>query len=304
MARVHTDVNIRAPNGGTTTAGYILWCVDRFGAVQPSSGVSPSGTPACIWAVACDNSEDIPKNTAAAPFGSFNGTPGGSSRNVYAIRTPAAELLDDRIIQDANTVAACMEFKYTGKEADRSGEVAIIRGLSAQQMLHGNANYSDEPMSVDDLFNFAEKITPMRSVDVVHRPHADSHKYRTNTSGATMTGVTGAFPSTVYNLNEDDDIQVIGIAFRGLSYGSGAVATGWQLSARLTSVINWRPGTVKNLSHEPVKTVGPPMVDKTLGFLDKHLPGWTERVKGGVIDLATRALESKSGKGLPMIAFS
>jgi len=272
--------------GDDDTAGFILWCPDYANASDDGNGN--------IFAFKAVSSTTLCANSVAVPLGAA--TPGAWSSGASvtgtsaSIKDPAFPLLDNTMVQDARTVAACLSLVYTGKLTDESGEVCALHGVPLAMLIDGEA-------SVDRLFMFAESSQRIggKAVEVVSHPSKDIERFRHITDSCVTLGTAAASASTIGAIPAVTEPECFGFAWRGLD----ATANN-PMSFSTTKIVEWRTALNSSIQHTAVVHHARPSAHITApAKLDKIMPSWKSReaVKKGFDSVLGQMMDSFVANG-------
>lgn len=246
--------------------GYIIWFPDFH-------GTSGQGNPANVVYYEDATSSTPPTNTTAGPFGS------GITGSGQFTMDPCFNWVNSATCQDARTLAACLRLRYSGKLADTTGTIAVVKEISASQLFNGSGGVNT-PASVDNLMTFApevERFNP-EGVEVRYRPHDDTSLPRSTGLSVNSAGdrvfLCGTSGTAATQLPVGDvataDKRGIGIVWTGLN--SGASVDVW---VDMIKIVEWTPNTsVGIVESPPVTSVDSNVFGRALSFLDKNIPNW------------------------------
>lgn len=252
-------------NGTTDTAGMVLWV--------PSYHNEGSGALNMIrWSFSDSGTSIV--NASTAPLG----TGGASSPAGVGLKDPSYELVTSDIVNDARTLAACLQLTYSGKVTESSGQIAWIDNYSMHDL------FNNRP-SVDDMFDRATKTSRLGldTYEVLFRPDdaTGTDRFRSNGAedacvnmGTGGGGILG--PSAPSTTVQALGPKVIGFAYRGCEVG---VVDRLVLSA--TKVVEWRPLTISGLTGVPPCDHVLPSTSNIVASLDRSNPSWAKRIAAG-----------------------
>ncbi len=246
--------------------GYIVWFPDFHSTSGP-------GNPANLVYYESAVSSAAPTNSVPGPFGS--GVPGAGQFT----QDPCYSWVSSVTCQEARTLAACLRLRYSGKLADTTGTIAVVKEVSASQLFNGSGTVN-VPASVDNLMTFApevERFNP-EGVEVRYRPHDDTSVPRSTGLSVNSQGdrvfLCGTAGTSATTLPAGDvstaDKRGIGIVWTGLN--TGAAVDVW---VDLIKIVEWTPNTsVGIVESPPVTSVDSNVFGRALSFLDKNIPNW------------------------------
>jgi hypothetical protein len=163
-----------------------------------------------------------------------------------------------------------MRIRYTGSIQSTSGELAIITGVQAQNLLSGGAGGT--PMNVDDLFTIAQHVTrfPLDDTEVKWQPDLEfgAGKFYINGESPLTIGDPAA-AATALNANyKSQPIDFIGFAWRNVPASTDVYRT-----VDLYRVDEWMPAAEIGISRPDVEYSAPGTFERVINEVRKD-PLW------------------------------
>jgi len=207
----------------------VLWCPSYHDIGSPAGFVGSAYSNLIYFATT--DSGVGPTN-----LGFCNGGVGQDGSSSFSIRDPCYNLINGDTVQDARTLAACITITNTGKLIDTAGEIAVVNGLSTENILGAGT-----PISVDQLFAYTthkSRFEP-KSYESVFRPDESSAMFR-DADRQLLVAAVDSFPS-VPVANTPQAPTWFGFIWRGITAGTPLILD-------FTKVIEWRPEASSGLT--------------------------------------------------------
>jgi len=262
-----------------------MWCPDYFG----------NDLLANAFCYKSELSSTVPVNDAT--FGS-NQAYGGNATSYFTgntttsgyssfLRDPAADLLEESLVQDARQISSCISITYTGKMSDASGQFCSVPVLPLSSVLQGGTGGG--PLSVDDVFRYASNAQRLGidTIETISRTSEETHHFRDEADAPILIpNAAGAIPTETTDLGEAQQPHFFVIAWRGLDAGASN-----PLVFELYKNIEWRPSPVSGLAHQPPNSFAfGPQMQKVKAFLDTIDPDWQTKIKNAAVSMASAAV--------------
>jgi hypothetical protein len=153
LSRFHSVEDITTNGSSDRTSGYVVWFPDYTGDVGNAISTTVTNGSLYFFGPTGGTASTRPVNTAANPLGQSSAV--GSVQGSFR-KDPAYDWMDNDSVQDARTVAACMQFMYTGTMSGASGRFGYLQGIPRDVILTGGNG--DTPPSVNDMFRVASDV--------------------------------------------------------------------------------------------------------------------------------------------------
>lgn len=280
-------------NQTTGSAGYILWIPEysNNGEADTKRGDIYSGGNLFTWST--NNPSQEPYNYSSATDGKeaygeiteqlqILSSAGGQFRlattnsSATACIDPAFPFVSSDIVQDARTLGACIDIKYTGQLYNSSGEICGITDLPLDALIAGGSSLSCA--SVDQLFQYSTdtKRLGVDKMEVVARLSDAAEHFKTQFD-APLACASEQDQSVDKSTTQPTDIArtqqptVFGFAWRGLDLDTRKA----NLVFNLYKNIEWRPKPISGITHAtPIATSAQSQLKNTLSWLDRFRSGW------------------------------
>jgi hypothetical protein len=256
-------------------SGYAVW-FPAMNQGDSSVGAQNNGASCFFWENA--NAGTPVPNTLAVPYGNA-ANPIGSSAETIEVAGDA--FTQSAVCSSQRTLAACMRLRYVGRMDATSGEVAVISGLTANQLFNLSANdagVTSVPSNVNDIFQLSTRVSRL-SLDgheVRFRPTQNTHTFvpspvllNSNSAGAaTKIGIIGTSITAMTPEASALAPEAIIIAWRNVTAASPLILE--------TYVgIEWVPNASNGLQAPPHVDIGPSDTFSTiLRGLDRAQAAW------------------------------
>lgn len=279
------------PGNSQQTCGYILWTPDYHAA--PTNAGSYNRGSCNIFAFSNADPAYQPLNTPAVPYGSDQEhTVWGGAATAASLPDPASDLLYSDLVSDARSISSCLKMTYTGAMQSAAGQYCMIEALPLNSIIKtsqsgGPVGYS---ASVDDLFRLATRSGRLGTDtrEAISRPDDSSHVFRSGATAPIEVGDSGAQASDITELGRNQQPIFYGFAWRGVPPGADH-----PLVFELVKTLEWRPAPISGLTHAPPRAINSKsMVHSAVQHLDKHAPGWSDRLASSAIGLASSLAKS------------
>jgi hypothetical protein len=168
----------------------------------------------------------------------------------------------------------------------------MVEALSLQSLLEDREQFGAAPasVSVDDLFRLSTRSGRLGTDtrEAVSRPDESSHVFRDQTGSPIDVGDSGANKSDHTDLGKTQQPVFYGFAWRGIPD-----TTPFPMVFDLVKTIEWRPSPISGLTHAPPRTINDTtMIHKAVKHLDRHVPGWSDRLAASAVGLASSLAQS------------
>jgi len=274
------------PGENNQTCGYILWSQDYH--ATPTNAGSYNRGPACLYVFANASPAYKPLNNSTVPFGSDQAdTVWGGAATAASLADPASDLLSSDIVADARTIASCIKMTYTGAMQNAAGQYCVVEALSLNSILRFNGN---ESVSVDDLFRHSTRTGRLGTDtrEAISRPDDSSDVFRDKAASPLFVGDSGSAATEQTDLGVAQQPLFYGFAWRGVPPNAP-----FPLVFELVKTLEWRPSPISGLTHAPPRTINDStMIHKAVKHLDRHVPGWSDRLASSAVGLASSLAQS------------
>lgn len=284
LMRFHSVSSHTLAEGGARSSGYVVFFPDYHGNVGSSTQTVSRNASIVGFADASGTSK--PTNDTTDPaFASADLT----SQRGGQIADPGYPFISGDVVQDARTVAACMQMTYTGSMQNIAGRVGTLENVTREMLITGNSG--DTP-TIDQMMSLASSFqrTPTKSCEVKYRPSENGKYFRTEgdleevpQDACLATGVPGSTASSVV---------AVGGASSGAAHGIGFVWIGLpddgsSLVFDFYKAIEWRPECSDNIVMPAPHSFSPNnLTEHAVAALDRHHPGWTRKAADAGEDVA------------------
>lgn len=285
LARFQKSHNLTLAAGQPN--GFFVYFPDYTGDVgDPAAAATTNGS---IVGYADSSSTARPSNTIASPqFQALLSTDAAG----FSSADPAHNWVAGESVQDARTVAACLQMAYLGTVSGCQGRVGFLEGIPREMLLTGGAG--GLPPNVNELMSIAADIDrlPLNKLEIKYRPSTSGEAFRSEGGPGVSVSPDNCFTVGIPGTS----ITTLGQS--GISTGSGTgIGFVWQGLPTDGSTVNftvyksveWRPEASAGIVMPVPRAIsGNNHSQQVVAMLDRSHPGWTRVAQAGTDMLANK----------------